>query len=493
MTECMKSATPLRFAMLAATLASCAGLAGLSGCASAWREAPAQRALVEAGAMPALATPATARQEQGLAIDRWWTLFGDPALDALIEQALQRSHDLAVAAARVREARARLDELRGQQLPSADVQLAGGRARLSTDGLPSNSPRYGTNYQASLVARYEVDLWGRLASASEAGQARLLAQEWARASIEWSLTAQLAEAHFSLRAIQRQIEISEAVRTSRAKTLALRQRERSSGIGNEFDVRRAEAELAGTDATLTSLRRQRAGLEATLALLSGRPLNEITSAEPAREALDLSRAIVARLPQGDAAAMLLGRPDIRQAEAQLAAADADVRSARAATLPSLVLSGSVGSDVVAFANLFSGPGAVWTVAASLTQNLFDGGQARSRVDQAGARADAAEADYRRVVLAAVLELREAYAVLELSEQARSAQQQRVAALERARSLAQLGYSSGAFGYLDLLDAERNSYQAQLDEVSACRDQLLGQVAAFKALGGGHAGLASSKS
>lgn len=480
---------PGRMTLLATGLMGLAFVAGLSGCAAPWRPAGAtERGLAEPGAIPTLSASGAVRHEPGLLIDRWWTLFGDPALDALIEQALQRSHDLAAAAARVREARARLDELHGAELPSVAVQAAHGRSQLSTDGLPPGSPRYGSNHQASLTLRYELDLWGRLDAGSEAARARLLSQEWARASVEWSLTAQLAEAYFSLRAVQRQIEISEAVRASRATTLSLRLRERDAGIGNEFDGRRAEAELAGTDATLSSLRRRRAGLEATLALLSGRPLAEVMDREPARPALDPAQGFAARLPSGDAAALLLARPDVRQAEANLAAAQADIHAARAATLPSLTFSGSVGSDAMALSSMFTGPGAVWAVAMSASHSLFDGGQAQARVAQADARADAAWAAYRQTVLASVLELREAYAALETSQQAHAAQQARVAALERARALAALGHATGAFSYLDLLDAERSSFQAQLDEVAAYRDRLLGQVAAFKALGGGHAGV-----
>src|SRR6185295_12280703 len=248
--------------------------------------------------------------------------------------------------------------------------------------------------------------------------------------------------------------------------------------------RRAEAELASTDATAVALARQRVELEATLALLSGRPLGAIASVETPRLPLDPAEAFTARLPQGDAAAMLLARPDVREAEAALAAARYDIGAARAATLPAVSLSGAVGSDVRSLGNLFSGPGFVWSIAASLAQSVFDGGQLRSRVHQADARADAAFADYRKVVLNAVVELREAYADLDLSEQARRADRDRVVALERARRLAALGVTNGSLTALDLLDAERNAFQAQLDEAASARDQRIAQVAVFKALGGG---------
>jgi outer membrane protein TolC len=180
----------------------------------------------------------------------------------------------------VREARARLDQARGAQ--AAAPRPAGAersrppiRRRPPGQRLPDRLEPFGSRSSP----RYEIDLWGRLASASDAARQRLLAEQWARASIAWSLTAQLAEAHFTLRAVQRQVEISEAVRASRAATLSLRRREQSAGIGNEFDLRRAEAELAATDATLVTLARQRVDLEATLALLAGRPLAEIRASK----------------------------------------------------------------------------------------------------------------------------------------------------------------------------------------------------------------------
>ena len=454
----------------------------LGGCATSPPDA-SSRPTLTATALPALAPSATAQTGE-VSIERWWTTFSDPALDRLVDEALARNLDLVAAAARVREARARLDEARGTQLPRLDLQSQSGRARQSADGLPAGTGVLGSSHAVSLVARHDVDLWGRLASTSGAARQRLVAQEWARASIAWSLSAQLAEAHFALRAVQRQIEISEAVRASRAATLTLRRREQGAGIGNEFDLRRAEAELAATDTTAVALRRQRVELEATLALLSGRPLGEIASVEVPRRPLDPGEPFAARLPRGDASAMLLARPDVRQAEAQLAATHFDVAAARAATLPAISLSGAIGSDVRSLGNLFSGPGMVWSIAAGLTQTLFDGGQLRARVDQADARADAAFADYRQVVLAAVLELREAYAGLDLSEQAVRADRERVVALERARRLAQLGVANGSLATLDLLDAERNAFQAQLDEAASARDQRIAQIAVFKALGGG---------
>jgi multidrug efflux system outer membrane protein len=154
-------------------------------------------------------------------------------------------------------------------------------------------------------------------------------------------------------------------------------------------------------------------------------------------------------------------------------------------LPALRLTGSIGSDARSISDLFSGPAFIWSIAASATQSIFDGGRLQAQVREGEARGDQELAAYRKAVAAAVVDLREAYANLDITEQALAAERNRVAALARARELAQLGYDSGAFSYLDLLDAERNWYQAQLEQVDAYRDQLFGQIATFKALGGGY--------
>lgn len=459
----------------------------LAGCATG----TAQHATPDptATALPAMTPANTIAVKPGLSIERWWTLFQDPALDALMDEALARNADLEAALARVREARASLQATRAAQGPFVDIQADADRSQRSTVSatpLPPGVDRRASSHAVTLAVSYEVDLWGRLSSATDAARQQLLAGEWARATVEWSLTGALAEAWFSLAAIERQIAISEAVRASRAATLDTRRQEHAAGAGSEFDLRRAEAELTGAEANLAALARSRASVERTLLLLLGRTPQEIVARPLPRRELDEGSAHAAVLPQGGAAELLSRRPDVRQAEARLAAANASIDAARAATLPSLRLTGLLGSDARALSNLFSGPAAIWSIAASAGQSLFDGGRLQAQVELEQARAGQALADYRKTVATAVADLREAYANLEHTRLAFDAQQRSVAALARARELARLGYENGALSHLDFLDAERNWYQAQLNQVTAYRDQLFGQVAAFKALGGGHA-------
>lgn len=460
----------------------------LAGCTSLTALPPSSELLP--GGVAQMNASRSASVEPGLAIQRWWTLFDDAELNRLIEKGLAHNTDLAIASVRLQEAQARLQEVHAARLPNASLQASHGRARSSADVLPPGAARTNSAHALSIVSSFEVDLWGRFASADDAARARLQGQAWARAAIEWSLTAQLADAHFTLRTLQRQVQISESVRESRARSAQLRQREHAAGATSEFELRRAEAELVDAELQHNTLQRHRIAVEHTLALLSGRSAAEISAeGEAAREPLDLAHRFALRLPQGDAAALLLQRPDVKRAEAELLATRADIRAARAATLPALRLSGSVGSDSRELAKLFSGPGFVWSLAAGLTQSLFDGGAAQARVDQAQSKSDVALLEYRRTVAGAVLDLREAYANLDLRERALAAEQQRVAVLERSYQLAQSGVSGGALSRLDLLDAERNSFQAQLSAADAYRERLLGQVAAFKALGGGHSGAA----
>ncbi|NRF67029.1 efflux transporter outer membrane subunit [Aquincola sp. S2] len=448
-----------------------------AGCATP--PAPANEALSFGSVTLPQPGAATSLQfQRDLSIERWWVLFDDPALTRLVDDALRDSHDLAAAAARVRSARAQLDERRGAQGPALELQAGHTRARQA--GFDAT----GTQHTAALAGRYELDLWSRLASGSESARQSLLAQAWAQAALQASLAAQLADAWFALRALDRQMQISDALRESRRGTLRLRHQERAIGAASEFELRRAEAELAGSESSLAGMKRQRSALESGIALLAGRPVHQIATLTMPAAPLDVSQPFTARLPQGNAAELLARRPDIRQAEAELAAARANVSAARAATLPSIVLAGNVGSDARSLSRLFEGPGFFWSLALSASQVLFDGGQAQARVRGADARADELLASYRKTVTAALIDLRDAYAELEFSEEAQRAEQQRVAALGRARGLAQLGVRNGALGTLDLLDAERNHYQAQLAEVDALRDRLQGQVAAFKAVGGG---------
>jgi len=460
-----------------------AALLTLAGCAGTQTTTPES---ARYAALPALTPSASALPRADLSIDRWWLVFGDVHLNALVEQAVALNTDLELALARVREAQAGIEAARSRQRPTLDARVESQRSRASTVGaqpVPPGTDRHATSHGVSLVAGYELDLWGQLSQQTQAARARLLASEWARASTEWSLTAQVAETYFALVAVDRQIDISAAVRDSRITTLKLRQREIDAGAGNEFELRRAEAEVTSAEATLAQLNRQRVSLERALALLAGQTPETVRAI--ARATLDESRLETAQLPQAGVERLLQRRPDIQQAEASLLASNADVAAARAGAYPRLSLSGAVGHDARSLSDLFSGPSLLWSLAGSVTQNLFDGGRVQSQVKAEQAREQQAQIGYRKAVAGAYFDLREAYQALDHTQQAYHAEGARVAALTRAREIALTGFGVGAISYLDVLDAERNLYQARLSRVDAHRDRLTAQVAIYKALGGGY--------
>ena len=210
------------------------------------------------------------------------------------------------------------------------------------------------------------------------------------------------------------------------------------------------------------------------------------TAQPiARATLDENQLAPALLPQADVEQLLQRRPDIRQAEATLAATQADLASARAGAYPSLRFSGVVGSDARSLSDLFSGPAFLWSIAASVTQPIFDGGRVQSQIHAEEARRQQAQAGYRQTVAGAYFDLRETYAALDYTQQAYESEGARVVSLRRAREIAVTGFGAGAISYLDVLDAERNLYQALLQRVDAHRDRMTAQVAIYKALGGGY--------
>src|SRR5262245_15041890 len=329
-----------------------------------------------------LAPSTSAAVRADLSIDRWWTLFGDPMLDRLVEEALARDADLEKAVARVREVQATLDVVRAAQSPTVDLNYSSQRQKISEVSItpvPAGGNRTLNRHRATLDASYDLDLWGKLSSSTAAARSQLLATEWARSAVEWSLSAQVAQTYFELGAVDRQIEITQEVLKVRTRASEARAREYGVGAGSEFDLRRAEAELTGTEAQLAGLSRQRSGLESALALLLGRSPAEIAGLKVSRKVLDEVHPLQAVLPSGSTAEFIARRPDLKQAEAQLASANYSIESARAATLPSLRLSGSVGSDARSLSDLFTGPAAIWSLAGGIAQPITDGRRRRARL------------------------------------------------------------------------------------------------------------------
>ncbi|GAB3313173.1 outer membrane factor lipoprotein domain-containing protein [Haliea atlantica] len=419
----------------------------------------------------------------------WWRRFDDPALVDLVEEALSANTDLQQAAARVAEARALLTGRRAERYPLLEIEGNAARQSLSEETVTSTG-RGGetfTDLQVSGVLSYELDLWGRLANASAAAQARLLASEANREAVRLAVIGEVANGYFNLRALDRQIEITQRTIASRQDTVALQRVRFEAGGVDELILQQAESQLAAAEAELPALRRQRTLQHNALAVLLGRSPQEIaerpiTVARPI-EAIDAPGSV----PAGRPADLMVRRPDIAAAEQELAATNAEIGVARAAFLPTVSFAGLLGQQSESGGNLFGGSASTWQLGGSLLGPLLDFGRAESLVGQAEARQRQALITYRATVQTAFREVLDALAGLHRSEQRLQAQTNQMAALRRTTELARQRYEGGVSSYLEVLDAERGLFTTELALVETRRDRLQSSVNLYRALGGGWQG------
>ena len=442
---------------------------------------------------PAAELPAAYRDvpPQGIAVkgDRWWTLYGDSALEKLVDEALAHNQDLALATARVDEARALLLVTDSARMPAVDATASRDRTRLSARSsipLPPNTPLENNNYRAQLNVAYEVDLWGRLASASRGARADLLATEAARGTVRITLAAEVARAYFALISLDAQIADTRRSLALRSEGLTLQKVRAKAGLINDFNLRQLEAEVAAAQAQLPALEANRTAQELALAVLAGRSPRVITEGAVTRSA-ERGGPTAPVVPEGLPSDLLLRRPDVAAAEQRLIAANARIAEARAALFPRIALTGYLGSESAALGNLFSGPARIWQLAFALAQPIFQGGRLTAEVEAVQARERQAVAQYQKTLQEAFREVRQALNTQARAREVYEAEGARVAALTDALRLARIRYENGLLSLLEVIDAERNLLQAELNRSDALRAQRAAVADLVKALGGGLAG------
>ncbi|MDR2637259.1 MAG: efflux transporter outer membrane subunit [Zoogloeaceae bacterium] len=410
----------------------------------------------------------------------WWTLFGDEALNQLVDQALARNQDLQAAVARMEAAEAAAQEAGADYFPTVDLQGASVRSR--TSGETASGRQMGvmtsTNRRVALNVGYEFDIWGRLRRSNEAARAEALSGRFARDSLRLSLIAQVVSVYLDLRV--RDVEVLTMSRILRAqtKTRDIVQSRREAGAASDLEVAQAVAAHAATSAQLTEILRQRALTENLLGLLVGQPGLRLEAL--AETAVPLSPLPPVGLPS----ALIEARPDVRQAEEALVAANARIGLARAAYFPVISLTGFLGSESAQFSSLFTRPAEIWSYGAAITAPIFNWGRTSARVDQASARQRELLADYQKTVQNAFREVRDALASLSLFDRAEGELQTQLAAAGDALKLSTVRYEVGYSGFLEVLDSQRSLNNAQLQYLAARRNRLLSAVDLFKALGGG---------
>jgi len=419
--------------------------------------------------------PEPAPTSASLADRRWWELFEDETLQALIRTALEQNYDVRIAAARRLEAEAQLGLTRADQLPTLSAGLSA-EGRRNIQGSRSSGD---SELRAELSASWELDFWGKFRRASEAARAELLATEWGRRAAVQSLVAQVASAYFNLGALDQQRAIAEGALAARRESLRLTERREQSGAGSLIDVHQARELVQLAEGESINFARQIEQQENLLATLLGLDPRPITRGRPF-SAQTLPPAVPAGLPS----ALLERRPDIQAAEQQLVSANAQVGVARAEQFPSLALTGSGGVASNALVALFTSPVAFLSAAGSLVQPLFDGGRRSAQVEAADARAQQAELSYRSTILQAMREVSDALVGFHHNRELCASREALVDASRQALTLVEARYEGGSSSYLEVLDANSRRLDAELAQVRARLDALLSYVDVYRALGGG---------
>jgi multidrug efflux system outer membrane protein len=414
---------------------------------------------------------------------QWWRAFNDPTLDGLIDEATAANANLAVAAARVKEARA----LAGIAESDRSVQVGAGlgvqRSRLSDQslGLPQGTPvAPATAWQGRLTASYEVDLFGRVANSASAAQLDAATAEATYRSVLLALQADVAQTYFRLRSTDAELATLNQTVSLREQSVKVNQRRFELGDIGEFDLSRARTELAISRADAIGLQRQRAQGEHALAVLLGKAAASFTA--PASPFVDAK--LLPAIPAGLPSALLERRPDIAAAERAMAAANARIGVARSAMFPSLLLTGAGGGESDGLSNVFKWSARSWVVGALMSMPLIDGGRNRANINRSEAALEESVASYRQNVLQAFADVEDQLAGLRIlagqGEQVDTALQ----SARRSAELAQKLYDAGRSSYLDLLDAQRNLASVERSAAQLRGNQAVTTVALIRALGGG---------
>ncbi|MEG1832609.1 MAG: efflux transporter outer membrane subunit [Burkholderiaceae bacterium] len=402
---------------------------------------------------------------------RWWLAFGEARLDALIEQALANSSDLAIAITRVERADAVLREAGASLLPSLDAKGSGQRLGVGNVGASS--------FKLAASAAYELDFWGRNRSARNAAAADAQSARFVRDTVQLTLVSQVATTYLAARSLEAQLAASRTNLDLRDKAVQIASDRLAAGSASPLDLAQATSARAALAAQVSELAREREQVGHALALLVGVPTLELGGVPTA------PLPVPPTPPAGLPSTLLTARPDVLAAEATLAAAAARVEVARAAFYPSISLTGSLGSESVALGQLFSA--GIWSAGALIDLPLFDGGRRSARVDQASATQREAAELYRKTAETAYREVRDALAAVRHGRATEDARAQELGAARAAARIAQARYEAGASAFIELLEAQRSVNEASIGWLRARQARLAAVVDLNKALGQGWQG------
>jgi len=410
--------------------------------------------------------------------EQWWQVYQDPVLAELIHKALAQNYDVRIAAARILEAQAQLGIIRSNQFPSASV---GADIFSQQNAKISNQfPAYQVNAgELNLGVIWNLDFWGKYRRQTEAARAEVLATEWGQRAVLSSLVANVATAYFQLRALDSQLEISNRTLASRQQSLVLTQLLETHGSASGLDVSQSEQLVYTASETIPDLERQIQQQENLLSILLGENPGPIARGRALTE-----QPLPQNVPAGLPSELLERRPDVRQAEEIIVAANAQVGVAKTSFFPSLSLTGLGGLESNALHKFISEPSETWYGALSVSQPVFQGGALRSGLRLARANWQEAVLSYQQTVQSALGQVSDALIASQKNREFREQQDLLTQAAQRSDQFSQVLYKHGGASYLQVLTSETNYFSAELNLVQAQLSERLALVQLYQALGGG---------
>jgi multidrug efflux system outer membrane protein len=421
---------------------------------------------------------AASSSTQSLGEQKWWEVFQDEELQKLIRTSLQQNYDVRIAATHVLEAEAQVGLARANQLPTVGVTGTGtGQRNPATGPIPAYEFNYGRIVGS---AAWDTDFWGKYRRGTEAARATLLSTDWARQEVNATLVANVAAAYFQLRELDLELDISQKALASRKESLELTKTLEEHGINSILDVRQAEQLVYTAAAGIADLNRRIGQQEDFLSNLLGNNPGPITPR--GRELTDQPHAPT--VPAGLPSALLERRPDIRQAEESLVAANARIGVARAAYYPDISLTAQGGFLSSSLGSLFSGGAGLWAFAGTITQPIFEGGTLRSNVRLSEAQQQEAVLTYQQTIQGAFRDVSDALIAYQQNQEFRAQQELLARAAQDAAQLSGQRYQAGTTNYLEVLTNDTNYLTAELGLAQARLNELLALVQIYKALGGG---------
>lgn len=444
----------------------------LSGCSMAPKYARPDAPVASAYPVePAKSSAAPATQIS------WQEFFRDARLKALIASALENNRDLRIAVLRIEEARALYNVQSADRLPNLDVRALGTRASVPADlsTVHGTSSRYDVGIS---LASFELDFFGRVRSLNDAALASYLATEEAQRSAQISLVAEVAKAYLNERAFDEQLALTKRSFDARSQSYWLAQKRFEAGATSALDLRQFETLLQSARVTMLTLARQRAQAENALVLLTGKPLGNL----PAAQALS-DQGVLTDIPAGLPSDLLENRPDIRQFEQRLKAANASIGAARAAFFPRIALTASRGTASKTLSGLFDAGSGAWSFAPQLVLPIFDAGRNIANLNISEARKSIAVAEYEKTIQTAFREVADTLVARDLLNEQVDAQAAVLVAEQERLKLSEARYENGISSSLDVLDAQRQLFAAEQSLVQARLLRLTNAVDLYRSLGG----------